>query len=412
MSKSANPLALRTALERAFGGRRAALAALTARGIPQATGKAWLSAEGRGLSVAALERLLALVPDPVRFLADLGFAAGQPWVRALWRGAALDRVVAAHGALRLADHGAPASLAAQVRALAVAPVADYWVTPQGVSVAEQGLEYEAAMLLEEPDPTGLTDRLDYPGMARRFLGAISVTRQPGHPTRIGWDASAVSPLALAHLLAALPRWDADAGGDSAYRFDHQLSDGGLVVPGLVAALAEVERALGIARLASGAVQSPHLAAEELSLDRAGAPAAALLALWRDHGTDPAGFAARLPQGAEGFCCLYGLGDQGLITRHHGFDLPPILGVPWDRLAGVPTALEPAHPDYRALYLHHLLTCARDRRPKLHRVRGRIGGLSGGYTRVGLPLVQAGRTVGLLTFSYDIGGVECLSRLAS
>lgn len=404
MAQGADKFQVAGALVAAFGGRAAAYRALTRAGFGAATVRHWLSGGGRAISLGLLERLLALVPDPVAFLTDLGFAADQPWLRALWRGTALARAETAAETARVAKLGLPHTLETRLRALLPGREAEYWVSEYGPELVEEGLDAAAARHLHEPEPV---PEIDYSHLLRLSLGYISVVRRAGSPTLIQWQSGAVEPEALAQLLHALPVWDRGDG----WRFINQVSDSTLVVPTVSGACFEVERALGIARASNGQILSPHLAAEALGFERADATGAAILAAWRAHRNNPADFAAALPRDAEGFVCLYRLGDRGMVTDYHGTGLPPILGVPWDQLDGVATVLEPAHPDYRGLYMSHLLETATSGRPSYYSIRGSVGALSGGYRRLAVPFKQNADVCGILTYTSDIGGVECLRRLA-
>lgn len=404
MTQTANQFRLATALRNAFGSRDAANKALRRAGIEESTCRVWLGQDGRICSVANLELIMGLVADPIAFLTDLGFAADQPWLRDLWRGAAIRQVDAAQDMARAAQAGLPHSLAARLRGLLPGKPAEYWVLRDGPQLAEEGLMLAAARYLEEDAPN---EMIDYAALTRRMLGYISVIRHTNAPTQIAWDSTAVRSEALVQLLHALPAWDRGRG----YRFENQVSDATLCFPTLTAACFEIERALGISRAASGEVLSPFLAVESASLDRADAMGTRIIEAWRDHRNSPADFAAALPADAEGYVCLYRMGDSGMTTDYHGKSLPPILGVPWDRLHGMPTALEPSHPEYRALYMSHLLESANTGLPSLYSIRGKVGSLSGGYRRLAVPFKHHADVCGILTFTSDIGGVECLQLLA-
>jgi hypothetical protein len=274
-----------------------------------------------------------------------------------------------------------------------------------VQLAEAGLEPMAADLLDEPNPTHL---VDYSLMLRRTMGVISVIRYSAAPARVVWDSAAVLPEALAHLLRALPGWDNGQG----FVFENQVSDSTRVFADAAAAACEVERALGLARVANGYAGRAGLSATALSLDLADATGAGLVAAWQAHRGNPVGFAQALAGGVEGFCVLYRLSARGLYTDYIGAGLPSIFGVPWQQLEGVPTLSEPANPDYRDMYVAHVLDCVWSNRPSLYRVAVARGGTSAEYTRLALPFAGPHGGGGVMTYTSNIRGQECLAQLNS
>lgn len=239
----------------------------------------------------------------------LSVGLSQRQARRLWQGQGpipagiISRLVPLlpEAAAALAGAGEPSVLEAL---LAIEPVhaREFWVTDQGVDLAETGLDAWAAWHLGH-DPENY--RTDLVQLLLRTHGYIAVVQTGDGPVLIDWSESSVDPAALRHLRRALVGWGAPPEG---YRFGSDVARRPILT--LRDAIRHIDQAL--ARQSGGGPGDVQIEAEPLPLTAATPRLQAALNLWRDVGSSPRGLAA-YPRDVLAHAVVYHVTEQGLVT---------------------------------------------------------------------------------------------------
>jgi hypothetical protein len=406
MSNSGPIFTLRAALVSAYGDADRADLALKKAGFARIMRRKWLEEDdGRAVSMHTLHRLLGIVPDRVAFLINLGLGDGQDWQRFMWVGQAMERAAGAQRTLSGTGPERSGGLVERMAALKAGRHAEYWITQNGRELAEEGLNLAAFTLMGDAQ---FFDTADYILYGHKTEGWVSVILPAAGPAVVSWDSTAVLPEALACLLESMAGWERGQG----WQFRNRISDTTLTYPTLAMAQQEVQRALRLARVKRGSVRGLSIRSSEVTPDRASAVVAKILGIWRDHHLDAEAFAARLPRDVQGMCCLYRFDARGLRTDYIGSELPPISGVPWRELEGMSCQEEPGNPEYRSFWITQLVEGLGRGKPAGHDIHVEHSGSTGSYRRWSFPFNHPEGGAGLLTFTTDVRGAECLFRLNS
>jgi hypothetical protein len=194
---------------------------------------------------------------------------------------------------------------------AVEPVhaSEYWITPQGIDLAETGLDAWAAWHM---GVDGESIRTDAAQLLLKTHGYIAVCRTGDGPILIDWSESSVDPLALRHLRRALGQWGAAAG----FRFGSDLARHH-ALPTLRDALRHVDQTLAL----RGHRQDPalHIEARQLPVEMGQGRLKVALDHRHQSLSQPRGGAA-YPDDRLEHAVVNHVTDHGLVTAAIGRDL--------------------------------------------------------------------------------------------
>jgi hypothetical protein len=335
-------------------------------------------------------------------LLSVGFTVRQ--ARRLWDGQAritgpvLERLrsLLSHDEYRLlvvAGDGMP-SVKDALNAVEPVHASEYWITPQGIDLAETGLDAWAAWHM---GVDGESLRADAVQLLLKTHGYIAVCRTGDGPILIDWSEASVDPLALRHLRRALGQWGAAAG----YRFGSDLARHH-ALPTLRDALRHVDQALAL----RGHRQDPALLIEarQLPVEMGQGRLKVALDHWHQSLSQPRGGVA-YPDDVLEHGVVYHVTDHGLVTAAIGRDLPLLFGVDKLAVVGRRTEAEPTPAHYLRMILEHIGLAIATHRPLLHHIHVCKGALDVSYYRLTVPVLRNRKVVAALTVTDAIRGLD-------